>query len=377
MKVIRSHRRGSFDQVSRNAVLVGDALMRLRQLPSDSIDCVVTSPPYYGLRDYHAAGQIGLEESVHEWVDRLRVVFIEVKRVLKPTGSLWLNLGDSYSRHIRLGAPPKGQLLGPERLLLMLTQGGWLCRNKVVWSKTNAMPTSIADRLNTTHDFVYFLVRSPRYFFDLDLIREPHTSSKVSKGSIKSLEATDHLGPLAMGSNAGLAKAKAEGRAGHALGKNPGDVWRLSASSYKGAHFATFPPSLIEKPILATCPERVCQSCGKAWTRRSFVDRVSSKNRSDKQSRDPHVRRYNESYSVIRSLGPLVPCGCNAPTRPGIVLDPFFGTGTVGEVALKHGRDFLGIELNPEYVKLAERRIAAVSTTEKPKAPYTTEPLAA
>jgi len=129
----------------RNSVLTGDAVARMRELPSASVDCVITSPPYYGLRDYGVAGQLGLELNVREWVGNLKRVFTEVARVLKPSGSLWLNLADSYSRDLRFGAPPKGQLLGPERLLLVLSGDNWIVRNKIVWAKPNAMPTSVAD----------------------------------------------------------------------------------------------------------------------------------------------------------------------------------------------------------------------------------------
>src|SRR5262245_45737225 len=164
------------NQLPRNTILGGDATERLRQLPMASVDCVITSPPYYQLRDYGMSGQIGLEPTICEWVTNVRTVLAQVARVLKPTGALWLNLGDSFSRHPRYGGPPRGMLLAPERLALALTQDGWLIRNKVVWAKTNPMPSSASDRLTLTYEIVYFLVRSPQYFFDLDAIREPHRS---------------------------------------------------------------------------------------------------------------------------------------------------------------------------------------------------------
>jgi DNA modification methylase len=131
-------------ELPRNQILVGDALDRLRQLPTASVDTAVTSPPYYLLRNYHVAGQFGLEPTVTAWVENLRTVLNEVGRVLKPTGSLWLDLGDSYSRHDRYGAPPKALLLAPERLLLALVADGWIVRNKVIWAKANPMPNSVA-----------------------------------------------------------------------------------------------------------------------------------------------------------------------------------------------------------------------------------------
>ena len=160
----------------RRELLVGQAFDHLQSLPTDSIDSVITSPPFYMLRDYGVPGQYGLEPDVEAWVRNLLGIMREVARVLKPSGSLWLNLGDSFSRHPRYGAPPKGLLCAPERLLLALAQDGWLVRNKVIWAKPNAMPSSVQDRLTLTYEHLYFLTRSPRYFYDLDAIREPHRS---------------------------------------------------------------------------------------------------------------------------------------------------------------------------------------------------------
>lgn len=336
----------------RNQILVGDVLERLRELPGGLVDCVITSPPYFQLRDYGVSGQIGLEPHVDDWVRRLVEVFREVSRVLKPTGSLWLDLGDSYSRAVRYGGAPKSLLLAPERLLLALAADGWLVRNKVIWSKTNPMPTSVSDRLNTTYDVVYFLVRSRRYFFDLDVIREPHRSSRTRSATPPRTRRPDWAGPLA-GTQSGLQQARPDGVPGHALGKNPGDVWRLAAANYRGAHFATFPKALVERPLLATCPERVCTGCGQPWRRKSVVVRAVG----TPAKRDQFVRRYAERWDTLHRAGPLVPCGCRAPSVPGVVLDPFFGSGTVGVVAERLGRDWLGIELNPAYAELARARL--------------------
>ncbi len=322
---------GSFSELPRRRVLVGAAEEQLRRLPTASVDCCITSPPYYQLRDYGVTGQLGAEPHVDGWVTSVRGVLAEVARVLKPTGSLWLNLGDAYSRHARYGAPPKSLLLAPERLLLALAADGWLVRNKVVWAKPNPMPRSVTDRLTTTYEPVYFLTRSAAYTFDLDNIREPHRSGRRSSGDSPASPAkyggTACAGPLA-GSNAGLLRAHREGRVGHPLGKNPGDLWTIATARYRGAHFATFPPALLERPIRATCPERLCRGCGQPW--RSISARPDS---------------------LVSS------CGCEAGWRRGVVLDPFFGSGTVGVVAERLGRDWLGIELNPAYAALAEQRI--------------------
>jgi DNA modification methylase len=336
----------------RNTILVGDALTRLRTLPAASVDVVITSPPYYQLRDYGVPGQLGQEVSVAEWVDNLRAVCAELARVLKPGGSLWLNLGDSYSSHRRYGAPPKSLLLAPERLLLALATDGWLTRNKVIWSKTNPMPSSVGDRLNTTYDAVYFLVRSPRYFFDLDAIRLPYVGPVGAR-----VERRESWEGTLSASRDGLARAKRHGYVG-GLGSNPGDVWRLNAGRYPGAHFATFPMGLVQRPLLATCPERVCRACGTPWTRPPGRRTVIGRKGRPSGHPDALVRRYGQRWEVTRTLGRLVPgCPCQAGTQPGVVLDPFFGTGTVGVVAREHGRDWLGIELNPAYARLALERL--------------------
>ena len=168
----------------RNRLLVGDAHGELRRLPEASIDQVLTSPPYFRLRDYGVAGQLGLETQVSTWVYRLRRVAVELHRVLVPTGSLWLNLGDSYAVHPREGAPRKSLLLAPERLAEALVADGWILRNKIVWQKANPMPTSVSDRLACTWEVIYVFTKQPRYFFDLDAMREPHTSRPARPQSV-------------------------------------------------------------------------------------------------------------------------------------------------------------------------------------------------
>lgn len=347
--------------LARNRILVGNVHKRLADIPDQSIDCVITSPPYFQLRDYGISGQVGLEANVQGWVSELRLALNGLARVLKPTGSMWLNLGDTYSRHTKYGAAPKSLLLAPERLLLALSDNGWLVRNKIVWAKTNPMPHAVADRLNNSYDLVYFLTRSRRYYFDLDAIRMPHRSSTKSRRSAAYPPdaASAPLWRQRGGGNRGLAAQRARGRVGHELGKNPGDVWPLAAASFRGAHFATFPLALVERPLLATCPELICNQCETPFKR---VSQMRREERSRQQPRpsEPRVLRYWHTYNVIRKRGPLRPdCACGVPAHPGVVLDPFFGAGTVGVAAERHGRAWIGIELNPAYVKLAERRLAA------------------
>lgn len=327
----------------RNRILVGDAVERLRQLPTDSIDTVVTSPPYFRLRDYNVDGQLGLETHVDHWVEGVRAVACEVARVLVPTGSFWLNLGDTYATQVSQGAPRKALLLAPERAARALQNDGWLIRNKIIWAKTNPLPTSARDRLACTYEVVYLLVRSPRYFFDLDAIREPHRS-QAPRARPKRLGRPPTAREAWRGPNAdndrGLKALKARGLVGHPLGKNPGDVWRMSSSNYRGAHFATFPEHLAERIIQAGCPERRCSTCRAPW------------------------RRIVRRLGVTAVRGALRPgCRCTDASERGLVLDPFMGAGTTAVAAENLQRDWLGIELNPDSAALAEVRIAAASTT--------------
>ncbi len=335
--------------IPRNEILVGDAIQKLKTLPSASIDCVITSPPYWNQRDYHADGQIGLEATVDAWVASLRTVFAEVARVLKPGGGLWLNIGDTYSQSQRSGIPPKGMVCAPERLLLALTEDGWLVRSKVIWSKTNTMPNGVADRLNVTYEPIYFLVRSPRYYFDLHALREPR-------------EPTPLLLANALPADDGTRLADSLGDPAHPiLGTNPGDVWRIPTKGFSGPHFATFPPEIVRRPLLATCPEAICTSCGVPWKRSVRTWKVPLGDGGDRRRDDDgYVMRFDKTWNTLRQSGDLVPCGCKAPTVRGVVLDPLCGTNTVGTVAQEHKRDWIGIEINPDYADLARQRTTAV-----------------
>ena len=324
----------------RNTVLVGDAHQQLAALPAASTDMVLTSPPYFRLRDYQVDGQIGLEGEVEEWVTALRGVAGQVGRVLTPTGSFWLNVADTYATHQRQGAARKSLLLGPERLAVALLADGWLLRNKIVWAKANPMPVSAIDRLSCTWEALYVFVRTSHYFFDLDAIRVPHQTQPTKPRRIKRL---DRMPAAWRGPNTddaqGLSRMHAEGRVGHPLGKNPGDVWRLAASNYRGAHHATFPVALAERAIRAGCPEARCSVCCLPWRR-------------------PLHRATVSGIGEVATRGALRPtCTCGASAEPGLVLDPFFGAGSTGVAAKQLGRDWLGIELNPDFAALAEQRI--------------------
>jgi DNA modification methylase len=294
----------------------GDALTILKQLPAGSVNCVCTSPPYYGLRDYGVAGQIGLEASPAVYVESLRQVFAEVRRVLRPDGVMWLNLGDSYAsgevgRHdyadntkIKAaaqngrtysspltGLPPKNLLGVPWRVAFALQDAGWVLRNDVIWYKPNAMPESVTNRLSTRYEHVFLFTRSRRYWFNLDPIREPHAPAGLARRKYP-FKVND---AQTAGNNPVL---NGEGeRPANELGKNPGDVWQIPTAPYPAAHFATFPPELARRCILAGCPQN------------------------------------------------------------GVVLDPFAGSGTTLMVARKLLRKSVGIELNPVYCELIVDRI--------------------
>jgi DNA modification methylase len=247
-----------------------------------------------------------------------------------------LNLGDSYSTHQSQGAARKSLLLGPERLALALVQDGWVLRNKIVWRKTNSMPSSVRDRLTSKWEAVYVFASQPRYFFDLDAIRTPHTSQppKPKPQYVHQPLRESWRGPNGVDAS-GLTRLKALGISGHPLGKNPGDVISWASSNYRGAHHATFPVALVEQFIRAGCPEARCVVCRKPWRR-----------------------------DVLRSLdgtakrtGLHATCACNATSEPGVVLDPFFGAGSTALAAERLQRGWLGIELNPSFAALANERL--------------------
>ncbi len=287
----------------RNRLLVGDAATVLANFPDESVDCVVTSPPYYQLRDYQHPDQIGHEPDIRGWVRNLTNVFEEMQRVLKPTGTVWLNLADTYSRHHRQGARRKSLLFGPERLLLSLAAHGWIVRNKIIWAKTNPMPQSAADRLSPTWEYIYLLTKTETgYWFNLDTIRVPHRTKRPGRSTTAKLWSGAYGG-----THDGLTKMKQAGRVGHPNGKNPGDLWQLAKAAHRGIHSATYPERLIEVPILAGCPPTTCTRCSR----------------------------------------PI--CSHSAPRRPGLVLDPFMGTGTTARVARRLGRDWVGIDITDTH----------------------------
>jgi DNA modification methylase len=343
-------------------ILVGDVRDRLKALPSDSIHCCVTSPPYWGLRDYGVNGQIGLEASPAEFVATMVDVFEEVRRVLRPDGTCWINMGDSYaskpngpvgagghkaaaphvavrtanarrSSSIPAGFKHKDLCMMPHRLAIALQDAGWWVRQDIVWNKPNPMPESVTDRCTKSHEYIFLLTKSGRYFYDADAIKEPVVGDPDAARNRWDTKDYDVPGQkpqkrVARGVGFGHGTDAAERGRGRVtavsmidpaasarMGRGPGwretadipstrnkrSVWTMATHSFAGAHFATFPPELPETCIKAGCP-----------------------------------------------IG-------------GIVLDPFFGAGTTGLVADRLQRDCIGIELNPAYAEIARKRIQSES----------------
>jgi DNA modification methylase len=444
-------------------ILHGDVLDRLRELPADSVHCCVTSPPYWGLRDYKTGQweggddpscqhlvrenpdpnnsstlgggrgttghskegyknfcprcgarrsdrQLGLEATYPEYVANMLEVFRAVKRVLRPDGTLWLNLGDCYATGAgKAGKCPGGGEQGgrwtgptvqpnrmpqpdlkpkdlagiPWRVAFALQADGWWLRCDVVWSKLNPMPESVQDRPTRAHEYLFLLTKSERYFYDLEAIKEPgayagpngRSSSPHAQGFGRRTKEQERErqdkqrshGRRHQGFNE---RWDAMERAGQtSVMRNKRSVWTVASEPFAGAHFATYPTRLIEPCILAGTSEAGCCSiCGASLTRkvaRSF--RPQSDVSADKGVRGSGEQKpldasngwqgFPRGTTATETLGWEPACKCNAGVSPCTVLDPFCGSGTTGVVALRHGRNFIGIELNPQYVELAHARI--------------------
>jgi len=368
-----------------NRIIQGDALESLKLLSAESIDCCVTSPPYYGLRDYGIGGQIGLEASPEEYVAKLVEVFREVRRVLKPEGTLWLNLGDSYAgssgchkggsekANSNAGAtnsyimPKPGKpkdLIGiPWMVAFALRADGWYLRSDIIWQKPNCMPESVTDRPTKSHEYLFLLSKSQRYYYDAESIKEDsiHAGKKVTIGE-KSLSRGQQTAQ-------GFDRHWGTGSKDFievSSSRNKRTVWTIPTRPYKEAHFATFPEALVEPCILAGTSEKgYCPSCGKPFVRRlektNLLDPSAKGSRFDrgKTGINGLGRVQLGERTLSREVGWKSPCSCSLDPVPGVVLDPFFGVGTTGLVSKKLGRRYIGIELNPEYVELAQKRIAS------------------
>lgn len=418
----------------RLRIIAGDALAVLKTLPDESVQMCVTSPPYWVLRDYGIAGQLGLERTPEEYISRMVEVFREVRRVLRSDGTCWVNMGDAYAqggKHMSAeeterarpnieyrksirddsagiykvpsgwaergdraaktsvsGLKPKDLCGIPWRLAFALQADGWWLRQDIIWDKVNPMPESVQDRCCKSHEYIFLLSKSSRYFFDQEAIKEPcsdSTHARISQnlaaqvGSFRANGGNKTNGPM-KAVIAGSTRKIAESGSGIAANESyeasralvvstrtKRSVWRVTTEGYSEAHFATYPPDLIKPCILAgTSARGCCPKCGAPW------ERVTESVREFTRPIDNDPKYAHEFNKMARTKAGLVgrpivteckttgwrpTCTCGeTETQPCVVLDPFFGSGTTGQVALELGRHCIGIELNPAYLKLAERR---------------------
>ncbi|CAB4137782.1 COG0863 DNA modification methylase [uncultured Caudovirales phage] len=390
-------------------ILQGDVREALAVLPEASVHCVVTSPPYYGLRDYGVDGQIGLEETPDAYVAELVQVFREVWRVLHPSGVVWLNLGDSYAtrwssvrsegraglgqqERARTGAPPAGyknkDLLGiPWRVAFALQADGWWLRRDVIWDKPACMPESVKDRPTTSHEYLFLLTKGEDYHYDWLAIAEPVAASSVER---LSQDVANQVGTQrANGGTRAARPLRARGGAGGTV-RNARSVWHIPTQPFKEAHFATMPPELAERGILAgTSPVGCCPHCLAPWEREAErleeaeldvlraagadengeYHGTSTKNHAAAGVQDASKVK----ASVLKSMRPLetvawhMTCDCPiARPTPCTVLDPFGGAGTTGLVADRLQRHAVLVELNPKYADMARDRINAEDPLRSP-----------
>jgi DNA modification methylase len=415
-------------------LLQGDCIEVLKTLPAASVHCVVTSPPYFGLRDYLVGGQIGLEHTVGEYVQKLVDVFREVRRVLRDDGVCWLNLGDSYAgswgnyggqnrgngsqREITNGSqahqkaydgleawrPPTANpgdglkpkdLIGvPWRVAFALQADGWWLRSDIIWHKPNPMPESVTDRPTKAHEYLFLLTKAERYYYDAQAIAEPaqnwtgqaatfERTGPVSEHVLPGQSAAQHR-PDRKPRTAGNKTHKyvteyedsdsEEHRTKAGLLKvadvpwttrNRRSVWTVATLPFKEAHFATYPVALVKPCIMAgTSAHGCCSACGAPWVRVVEREVLPPPDRINNNGFEHDaMTTHGEGAATLRNIvernttGWEPSCTCGARVVPCTVLDPFNGSGTTGVAAIGLGREYIGIDLNPDYIKLAERRL--------------------
>ena len=382
----------------RNVILEGDVHDCLKTLPAESVQMVVTSPPYWQQRDYKVEGQLGREATINEYVETLVDIFREVRRVLRPDGTLWLNIGDGYVTNpgngrggeakdgIEMtGRPPHrsgGNKLGrglkekdlmgqPWRVALALQADGWWLRNDCIWSKPNPTPQSVTDRAAMSHEYVFLLTKQPRYFYDHIAVQEPAKES--SRRRIAQRNFAHQTGGPKDYRVTGVNRSRSSRKALEGFARNGGEkrnlrtVWTIAPEPRTDEHFAAFPKKLVRPCILAGTSEwGACAACGAPWTRIVKIDDPDGRlgksyhDHQDDLGRGQRGVPAADSRPVKRTVGWRPTCKHEAPVQPCLVLDPFMGSGTTAVVAWQTGRDYLGIELNPEYIAMAERRLAPI-----------------
>jgi DNA modification methylase len=349
----------------------------------------VTSPPYWGLRDYGVEGQIGLEPTPEAYVERLVEVFREVRRVLRDDGTLWLNLGDSYngsggaggdyaSGGLKAGQPkypgrrisalkPKDLVGIPWRVAFALQEDGWYLRSDVIWSKSNPMPESVTDRPTRSHEYVFLLSKQSRYFYDADAVRVPYKESTLKRARCANNGNRRKDGGSAQwqrGLNPGRQDAwNSKVSGGVSAGRNLRTVWEIPTQPTPEAHFATFPEALVKPCIMAGTSERgACPECGAPWRRvvevTVYDTRPGTNTKYNGGGLASGSRNTTRKMSMRSEIGWAPTCTCSAGDPiPCTVLDPFGGSGTVAKVARDLGRSSILIEINPEYVQIAKKRL--------------------
>lgn len=386
-------------------IINADVIDGLRSLPEKSVHCVVTSPPYWGLRDYGIEGQIGLEPSPEEYLGKMVQVFREVWRVLRDDGTVWLNIGDCYASSptgsfngggecfsgrdmsgiatsgiidkIKATGLKQKDLVGmPWRLAFALQAEGWYLRSDIIWAKPNPMPSSVEDRPTTSKEYIFLLTKKAKYFYDGEAIREPCSDSYISdkrpigvlrqhvnkntkyprEGQFKKPDNTsfvNHSGNFT-----------SDGRLiGDGLTRNKRDVWTITTQARPECHFATFPDALVEPCIKAGTSERGCCSmCGAPWKRNVEISGGTigkSWHPHENDTETGQIAGMSMEGYQRKTIGWQPSCTCNAETIPCVVLDPFGGSGTVAKVARDLNRDSVLIEINPAYVEIARRKLRA------------------
>ena len=366
-------------------IIKGHVLDVLKDIESGSVDCVVTSPPYYSLRDYSVddvvwdgnidcehnfdekgicikcgawKGQLGQEPTHQLYVKHMVDIMREIKRVLKDTGTLFLNLGDTYTNSYLSGngIRKKSLMMIPERVALGMIEDGWILRNKMVWYKRNAMPTSSQDRFSGKWEVVYFFAKSEKYYFNLDSVRVPFAKKGIMKDKQKTLDMS--------------------GEEGHMVGANPGDVLDIPTTPHNVVHEAVYPEKLVEFLVKAGCPKEVCISCGKP--KLPFLVKTGRKLDSHTGMVISTYKPRNTVEKIVKAIGSSsssvfrtnvisekvtkwkASCNCGTGFKSGVVLDPFAGSGTTLLVAQDLGFDWLGIEVSSEYVDIIKQRLKVV-----------------
>ena len=361
----------------------GDAWELAQTLAPQSIHTIVTSPPYWGLRDYGTPGQFGLESTPEEYVARLVDLFALLRPALRDDGTVWLNLGDSFAgsgkgpagnlgkghnerelwhKHsaiVPAGCKPKDLVGIPWRVAFALQADGWYLRSDIIWHKPNPMPESVTDRPTKAHEYVFLLSKRARYYYDAEAVKEPVSDTSLKRAEYGWDCDRESTKNASMGGE-GIHVEKMGTRFVNPDGRNKRSVWTIPTKPFSQAHFAVFPPDLIRPCILAGAPEKCCPECGAPWER--VVERTAMEFRPSERRQQKHdaglVTALHGTLlkpATSKTVGFNPTCDHGSEPVGGIVLDPFMGSGTTAQVARSLGRKAVGFELNAEYIGIAAR----------------------